>query len=276
MNFLSAVPLAAIFVVGAAALVAASEIGHYVGTKQQGEANVSTLEASVLGLLALMLGFTFSMALARYEERRVAVLNAANAIGTAALRASLLPSPHDAESLKLFRDYVAVRIDLAKAPPTPAQIETALVRSNELQTAFWRQARAALAKDNSMAPTGLYIQALNETFDDQEKRLTAGRAHVPDIVLLSLYGVAVVAMAFSGFASGLEGRRWRMPVYVTALLVASVILLIQDIDRPDAGFVGVSQQPMFDAAAQIAGLTRELSKPPAAEPRGLMRGAPTR
>jgi hypothetical protein len=73
--------------------------------------NVSALEQSLLGLLALMIGFTFLMALTRFEARREAVLNEANAIGTTASRAGLLPEPHRTESLKLLREYAQIRVD---------------------------------------------------------------------------------------------------------------------------------------------------------------------
>ena len=260
MDILLGYPLGVIFVVSIAALFAASEIGHGIGLRNSGEANVSTLEASVLGLLALMLGFTFAMALTRFDERRDGVLIEANAIGTASLRAGLLPAPHGVESVKLFRDYVQVRLDLASRVPTPAEFNAAIARSNEIQAALWREAKAAMAIDNAMAPTGLYIQALNETFDNQEKRLTAFRTHVPNIVLLALYGIAIVAICFAGYAGGLERRRWRLPVYVMAVLVAAVILLIQDIDRPSVGFVAVSQQPMIDTANAIANYSVEFEK----------------
>jgi len=68
-----------------------------------------------------------------------------------------------------------------------------------------------------------------------------------------LYGIAVVAMAFTGYAGGLERRPWRPAVYITGMLVVTVILLIQDIDRPNTGFITVSQQPMIDAANSLAG-----------------------
>ncbi|MGO9768271.1 MAG: hypothetical protein ACLPSW_01725 [Roseiarcus sp.] len=214
----------------------------------------------MLGLLALMLGFTFAMALTRFDERREGVLIQANAIGTACLRAGLLPGPHGVESVKLFRDYVQVRLDLAKHVPTPVEFNAAIARSNEIQAALWQQAKAVMGKDNAMVPTGLYIQALNETFDNQEKRLTAFRTHVPNTVLLALYGIAILAIGFAAYASGLERRRWRLPIYVMAFIVAAVILLIQDIDRPGAGFVSVSQQPMIDTAASIAGYIAQVEK----------------
>jgi hypothetical protein len=262
VEILSNYPLIVIFVGSIAALTAVSEIGHRLGLRDSGEANVSTLEASALGLLALMLGFTFAMALTRFDERRDGVLNEANSIGTAALRAGLLPAPHGAESLKLFRDYVQIRLDVARHATTPVEFNAAIARSNEIQAALWRQAKAAMEKNNAMAPTGLYIQALNETFDNQEKRLTAFRTRVPNIVLLALYGIAIIAIGFAAYASGLERRRWRLPVYVMAFLVAVVILLIQDIDRPSAGFVSVSQQPMIDAANVITNYSVEFEQSP--------------
>lgn len=223
-------------------------------------ADYSGSPVRALALLALMLSFTFAMALTRFDERRNGVLIEANAIGTAALRAGLLPAPHGGESVKLFHDYVHIRLDRANRVPTPAELNSAIVRSNEIQAELWRQAKAAMAIDNSMAPTGLYIQALNETFDNQQKRLTAFRACVPSIVLVALYGLAMVAICFAGYASGLEGRRWRLPVYVMALLVAGVMLLIQDIDRPSAGLVAVSPRPMVDTAKAIADYVGEFNK----------------
>ena len=59
-------------------------------------------------------------------------------------------------------------------------------------------------------------------------------------------------MAFAGYGEGLEVRRVRIPIYVMALLLSTVILLILDLDRPTAGFIKVSQQPMIDTAASIA------------------------
>lgn len=83
---LSNYPLAVIFSIGLAAILIVGEIGWQLGIHAKGEAgsNFSTLESAMLGLLALMLAFTFSMALTRFEARRDALLNEANAIGTTA------------------------------------------------------------------------------------------------------------------------------------------------------------------------------------------------
>ena len=137
----------------------------------------------------------------------------------------------------------------------------ALRRSKDTQEALWRQAQAASAKDNAMVPTGLYIQALNETFDAQQKRLTILRNCVPNIVFVGLYSVAVAALWLTGYASAIDRRRWRLPVYLASLLVAGVILLIQDLDRPSGGFIAVSEQPMTDTAQALAGYSSQNAAP---------------
>jgi CDP-diglyceride synthetase len=246
-----------IFLVSLVVILAASEIGRRLGVRigRKGGADVSTLEGAILGLLALMVGFTFAMALSHFDSRRDAVLNEANAIGTTALRARLLPAPHNAETLKLLCEYVQIRLDITQRVPSQEELSAAIKRSNAIQDALWQQASSVAAKDNAMVPTGLFIQALNEMIDSQEKRLTALRNRLPNIVLIALYGVTVVAATFTGYASGLEARRSRLPVYIMGMVVSSVILLIQDLDRPDAGFIKVSQQPMIDTAASIAAFT---------------------
>jgi hypothetical protein len=248
-------PLTLIFVLSLVLVLAASEFGHWLGlgSTRAGGGNVSTLEASVLGLLALMISFTFAMALSRFDARRDALLNEANAIGTTALRARLLPRPHSTECLNLLREYVQIRLDISSRIPSPTEMEAAIARSNAIQEALWQQVKAMTGTDKGVVPTGLFIQSLNEMIDNQEKRLTAGRNHVPNIVLLALYGITFVAITFTGYAAGLEKRRWRPGVYVTGMVAAAVILLIQDLDRPSAGFITVSQQPMIDAANSLAG-----------------------
>jgi hypothetical protein len=193
------------------------------------------------------------MGLSRFNARRDGVLSEANAIGTTALRARLLPPPHNTESLKLLREYVQVRLDFARRFFSPQEQAAAIARSNAIQEALWQEAKAVATKDAAMVPTGLFIQTLNEMIDDQEKRLTALRSRVPNVVLLVLYATAIIAMAFTGYASGLETRRSRVPMYAMGILIAAVILLILDLDRPRRGFVTVSQQPLIDTAASLAG-----------------------
>lgn len=249
--------LVTIFLGGLAAIGIAIEIGYRFGERHggQGSGNVTTLESAVLGLLALMIGFTFAMALTRFDARREAILSEANAIGTTALRARLLPQPHRTEVLALMREYVGIRIDVTSRAASRPLLQTAIDQSNKVQEALWRHVQAVAARDSGMVPTGLFIQTLNEMIDYQAKRLAVLRNRVPNIVMIALFGVATVAGAFAGYASGLDDRRTRAPVFLMGFLVAGVILLILDLDRPGSGFIDVSQQPLIDAAASIRDFT---------------------
>ncbi len=245
-----------VFLIGIAIVFLASECGWRLGIRTEGHGasgNISALEQSLLGLLALIVGFTFLMSLTRFEARRDAVLNEANAIGTTALRTRLLPEPHRTESLKLLREYAQIRIDYIPTGKSFADSPTVIDRSNSIQEALWQQVKALSAENNNMVPTGLFIQALNDMIDNQGKRLSALRNDIPVVVLLSLFGIAAVACGFAGYASGLDPLRTRVPVFVTAFLVCSVIAVILDLDRPNVGFVTISQQPMIDTVATLSG-----------------------
>jgi hypothetical protein len=109
-----------------------------------------------------------------------------------------------------------------------------------------------VTKNDAMVPTGLFIQALNEMIDCQSKRMAAARSRVPNIILLALYATAAVAIGYASYGRALEGRQWRPAVYVTGILTAGVILLIQDLERPSGGFINVSLQPMMDLVANLA------------------------
>ena len=110
-----------------------------------------------------------------------------------------------------------------------------------------------------MVPTGLFIQSLNEMIDDQGKRLSALRNYIPELVLISLFGIAAVVCGFAGYAGGLDPLRTRLPVFITAFLVCIVMFVILDLDRPNRGFITISQQPMIDTVAAFQLLTTDMA-----------------
>lgn len=251
-------PLLTIFVVSAVGTAACIEAGRLLGAraKRKGGDEVVTLEAAILGLLALIMSFTVAISISRHDLRREALLEESNAIGTAALRATLLPAPHDANALDLLRRYTETRRELNRSLGDGAALTAVIDRSNAILTELWKSARTLAAGNEAMVPTGLYIQSLNDLIDDQENRVAALLAGVPRIVLVALYGIAAVAIAFVGYGLGVEDRRRRLPAYTLGFLVAAVILLIQDLDRPNEGFIVVNQRPLADAADALRGLGR--------------------
>src|ERR1700690_427795 len=133
-------PLQLIFPASVVVILAASELGRWIGLldSRRGRVNISTIEAAILGLLALMIGFTFSMALSRFEARRSAVLSEANAIGTAALRGQMLPEPYSSTVALLFKEYAMLRVGRRGDALASSTVPETVRRSLDIQEKLWR------------------------------------------------------------------------------------------------------------------------------------------
>ena len=235
-------------------IVGAAELGNRIGRRfraaKEGGADIGTLTGAALGLLALLLGFSFSIALARYDARRTLVLEEANAISSTANFALMLPEPAQAPIVDLLRDYTAVRIGLG-IPFNPVKLERDVARSLELQTRLWQQGVAITADAPQSLPAYRFVASLNDINNIHERRLTALRYHVPAAVMFMLIGVAMVALGFTGYQAGITGTRRPMATLIMSVTVAVVIMLVIDLDRPARGVILVPVQPLIDAAAGL-------------------------
>jgi hypothetical protein len=231
-------------------LLLAAELGFRVGRRLArrspgGAPPVGAIQASLLGLLALLLGFSFAMAQSRFEARRALVAVEANAISTAYLRSQLLPKPEGPEIADALRRYVDIRLHGLGRRVDEIELREVVAESERLHDYLW--ARAVKAAQQDPRPSvNLFIAALNEVMDVHGLRMAAFRNHVPESVLLLLYFVAAVALAVTGYAAGLDGRRNPWPIASTAVLIAVVIVVIMDLDRPRRGLITVSQQSLVD------------------------------
>src|SRR5215475_12456925 len=116
---LDALPLWGLFVAILVVVLLSVEGGYRLGKYRRShhetekEAPLGTMEGATLGLLAFILAFTFGLAAARFDTRRQVLLDEANAIGTAYLRAGMLPE-RSGEVRRLLQDYVGARLDLVQ------------------------------------------------------------------------------------------------------------------------------------------------------------------
>lgn len=133
-------------------LLLATEIGFRYGRaaadkhESTAKSQHSTLQTVTMGLLALMLAFTFSMSAQRFEARKQLVVEEANAIETVKLRALMLPQPAQDAALKLLRSYVDARLQAYSAGLDKAQIDRISRQTDGLQEQLWAQAIDAAAK----------------------------------------------------------------------------------------------------------------------------------
>jgi hypothetical protein len=208
------------------------------------ESSVGAMVASILGLLAFLLAFTFSLAASRFEARRETVLEEANAIGTTYLRSRLLPEPQKSKAASLLREYVDVRVRGVQE----GKVEETIARSEQLHDAIWSEATEAAQNPNGTpVMTSLFIQALNEMIDLHAKRLMVGlRNRIPVSIWAVLFALALLSMASVGYQSGIAATRRSPAMFGMVFAFAGVLFLIADLDRPHEGFLRVSQQPMLD------------------------------
>ena len=241
-----------IFAIIIGLLLLASEIGFRLGRRGHSKSNehtrshVNTLQAASLVLLALLLGFTFSMAVTRFDTRKQLVLDEANAIGTTYLRAQLLPDPSRKEVSTLLRRYVDVRLEFYQVGINQSRLQKVDDDTERLHKALWAYAIVAGGQDPRAIPTGLFIQSLNDVIDLHAKRVTALENHVPESVFILLCIVAILSLGLIGYGAGMGMFRNLLPTMISIILFASVILLIMDLDRPRRGMIKVSQQRMAD------------------------------
>jgi hypothetical protein len=218
---------------------------HYrYGTDEAAQAHVGALQASLLGLVALLFGFTFAMAVARFDTYKTLVVKEANAIGTTYLRSQFLSPPQRQQLASLLRDYVAARVQFYDAGMDEVRIEAANISAFRLQQQMWRIATEAATQDPRSIPVGLLIQSLNDTINLSEERRAALANHVPDAVVYLLLAVSLSALAFVGYDWGLVGRR-HASIPLLVVLTALVIVTILDIDRPRGGLIPASQESML-------------------------------
>jgi hypothetical protein len=239
------------------------ELGYRVGRRSHGSADsssraqVKSIQASLLGILALLLGFTFSLALQRFDSRSAAVVHEANAIGTAWLRAKLLPAPLRGKTADLLRQYLDLRVVAGGVSlDHHAERDELLARSNALVAALWEEAAAAAVVEPNPVTTGLYVQSLNDLIDAYGVRDAALNRHVPEVVLRLLYGTFLMAGTILGYASGVAGHRAPAVTYILVGLIVLLVFNIIDLDRPRRGLIEVSQRSMLDLQTTIRAESR--------------------
>lgn len=243
------------------AMSASLEAGYRLGRRRRAADDVSpkdhigTIQGAILGILALLLGFTFSLSLQRFDSRSEAVVDEANAIGTAWLRASLLPSPLREDANRLFTEYIDLRIRAGQLALVKQSERRALLdAAGRSQAALWDLARRAVASAEPQARApALFVEAVNDMIDSFGRRDAALRRHVPEIVLLLLFGTFLMAGGTVGFAAGTAGHRPSLVSHVMVVLIVVLVFIILDLDRPRRGLIQVSQQSLLDLQTSMRG-----------------------
>ncbi len=240
-------------VVFAAAMLAAWAIGWRWGRRlpadPDGVPGTKFTDASMT-LLALLLAFTFAMALGRYDHRRLMVVGESNAIGDFYTCATLLNEPHRSTLQTVIRDYAKNELDVLCQFLPQAEQREATRRSREMHGRMTDIVARAVAEGTPIAIC--LANTLNEVTSANASRLAAYEETLPwSIQLLLLFG-AVVPSFLMGRQLGATQEKCLSGTLSFVALVTLVIFVTLDLDRPRRGLITVNRQP-FDRLIQSMG-----------------------
>ena len=238
-------------------LLAALETGYRAGLHQSekfkgGESSRENIVlTSVLALLGLILAFTFSSGINHYQLRKHAVVAESNAIGTAFLRADLQADPGRTELKKALLEYARARAIQPGTAHTKEKVEEVIENSTRARDAIWPALKQVLQQKEPGPMEVLLVEAINEVFDYHSIRIMAVFDKLPPIIIWLVVFISSAALAVAGFNAGIKGwiNRWRLSVF--ALVLSSVMLVIQDFDRPITGFIIVSHDSTLSVIAEM-------------------------
>lgn len=206
---------------------------------------IGAIDGAVFGLLGLLIGFTFSGALQRFDIRRYFIVEESNAIGTAYLRLDMLPAAAQPRLREDFRRYVEARLAVYRKLPDVDAAKMELVRSIALQGEIWTQAVAAARQSDTPAAAMLLLPAINAMINITTTRTMAAYTHPPSIIfgMIAVFALAGSLLAGYGMA-GARARSW-LHILGFAFTIAFSFYIILDLEYPRLGLFRVDD---FDQA----------------------------
>jgi len=219
-------------------MLAAIWIGYKIGLKKTKTDNKnSEISSSLLGLLALILGFTFAMAGSRYENRKNNLIDEANCIGTALLRSDIYPDSLKTEFKKDFKSYLNSRRDYYLLEHDEAKLTASLKQSAMASDKLWSRATFYAKDKNYFIQSNMMLPALNQMFDSASKSNMVLNSKVPETIVYLLLAFSIIISFFIGYNSGLEKKINTKFILGFCFLICIVILITLDLDRPRRGLI---------------------------------------
>jgi hypothetical protein len=249
MGPLDAVPLPVFFVATVAIVLLCIEGGFQLGRRRrrsaedEKEAPVGAIVAATLGLLGFLLAFTYGLVATRFDAGRKIIVEEANIIGTAYLRAGLLPDARRDRVRALLRDYVDARL---RARET-GEVEPVLRQSTRTHSALWAEAEAVGREQPDSISAGLFILSVNDTIDMHSTRvLVSLQNRLPLVLWIALLGVMVLTMTGVGYQCGLSRSRRSPAIGVLVISFSALLYIVADMDRPREGLIAIGTGAMED------------------------------
>lgn len=231
--------------------LAAKHVAEKTDEEELARSTAGTVHAGVLGLLALLLGFSFSMAIDRFDRRRMLIREEANAIALAYRRAELAGEPERDELKAVLRRYIDLRVHLYAIAGNMEEQEELDTESEAMHREMYTYGVAVARRDPSDI-SALLVDSLDEVITMHTYRISSMINHVPSALFWLLFVVSACSTALTGYTHGSwRDRRW-IPTAILLVLITVVIMVIVDLDRPQKGMIQIGQWSLLDAQRRLS------------------------
>ncbi|HQR06312.1 MAG TPA: hypothetical protein PLN21_05795 [Gemmatales bacterium] len=234
--------MAALFL--AILMIIAWQIGWRAGLKKtaSGKASGFNLTDAIMGLFALLLGFTVSMALSKHDQRRLMMVNDANCIGDFASTAAMLKPQHRDAILRIVKDYVKLLLTQVSNPSDQKLVDQRLEEIAHVHDALLEKVRDAIQEGTPV--TVPLMVTYNGLTSSQVSRLASLRDRLPGSIMLLLVLAATISTFLQGHRQGQENILSIIPTLIMILLISMVVWVILDLNQPNRGLINVSKEPL--------------------------------
>ncbi|HKD82888.1 MAG TPA: hypothetical protein VKH81_24575 [Candidatus Angelobacter sp.] len=199
---------------------------------QESREDFTVVQGATLTLLGLVIGFTFSMAISRYDQRKMYEEEEANAIGTEFLRVAMLPAAYVVRTRELLKKYLEQRIAFYQTQDASG-LEQIDRNTTQLQTDLWSATRAG-AEERPSPLTALAASGMNDVLNSQGYTQAAWLNRIPPAAWILMAAIALLGSLLVGI-----GAR-RKNVFLTIMLplvISIAFFLIADLDSPRRGLI---------------------------------------
>src|SRR5262245_21549992 len=221
------------------------ELGRRLGARREakeGESDgpgMGAVEGAVFGLMGLLLAFSFSGAMSRWDTRRAQIVEETNDIGTAWLRLDLLPAEVQPELRELFRQYLDSRLGTYRKIPDWDAVRAELDHSAALQLEIWRKSVAACGTPEGERARILLLPALNAMIDITTTRTVAAMTHPPEVINAILIVLVLTSALMAGSAMRRAHAVGWAHLICFALAMSVAVYLILDLEYPRQGLIRI-------------------------------------
>jgi hypothetical protein len=206
----------------------------------------SVILGATLTLLGLLIGFSFSMAVSRYDQRKNYEEAEANAIGTEYVRADLLPAADGTKVRELLKRYLDLRV-LFYTTRSPEKLAKINADTAQLQNQLWSAVRSSAAQPTPVV--ALVLSGMNDVLNSQGYTQAAWWNRIPVAAWVLMAAIAIGANVLIGYGS--RWTDWRL-LLVVPFAVSLSFFLISDIDSPRGGAIRVAPRNLLSLSQSMS------------------------